>query len=477
MKKLLLLSIAASAVLFAGGDIKEVVVPEETPVVPCPTSNLKWYGQTVLYYQTQENINAVSDNELFDGDVSKANAGIKLGVTGSNLLDTGLGFGVEVVALGSLGLEKDGDTIAVPAPAGFVDGGADGIVNDYVSDTMQRADETGNDLNGGELTQAYLTYTAGNTTAKVGRMYLPKSLSPFAFSEKWNVFSNSFEAALLINSDLPDTTLVGAWVARANGINNLGAWNDMGANNNGIFMLTAQNKSVAGLTLTGTVYYGSEAGVILAGNTVGEDLVALWADAKFSTKVAGNTINIGVQGGTIDTGASDTTIAYGVKAGGKFAIPAFGNVALCAAYTGVDLQNSLNGVVDAGVSVQNLGTGVKTPLYTQMVGNQNYISGFNSDNGEANTYMVKASATYDLPALGNVSFAVAYSGTEIVSPKAVPTVNTNDFNELDVIAKTKLGDATVLAAYVNQTQDDSLAGVATNEIDTDIVRVWAKWDF
>jgi len=57
MKKLLLLSIAASAVLFAGGDIKEVVIPEEV-VVPCPTSNLKWYGQTVLYYQTAEGINA-----------------------------------------------------------------------------------------------------------------------------------------------------------------------------------------------------------------------------------------------------------------------------------------------------------------------------------------------------------------------------------------------------------------------------------
>jgi len=527
MKKLLLLSIAASAVLFAGGDIKEVVVPEETPVVPCPTSNLKWYGQTVLYYQTAEKFGAVSDFELFDGEVSKANAGIKLGVTGSNLLDTGLGFGVEVVALGSLGLEKDGDTVSAADVAAATLASSKVVLNndgsnrfaysknpnvignpltynhDYVSDTMQK---TSGGINGGELTQAYLTYTAGNTTAKVGRMYLPKSLSPLAFSEKWNVFSNSFEAALLINKDIADTTLVGAWVARANTSGNLGAWDNIGTNpyikteldlnadgtldsvglkdnNDGAFMLTAVNKSVAGLTLIGSVYYIPEASPLATGTNVlangvnNEDVMALWGDAKFSTKVAGNTIAVGVQGGMIDAGNDDPSIAYGVKASGKFAIPAFGNVALCAAYTGVDLQGMIN------APIMNVGD-VKTPLYTQMVGNQNYISGNMSHFGEANTWMVKGSATYDLPALGNVAISVAYSGTEIVNGIPVTavanplaaTINTNDFNELDVIAKTKLGDATVLAAYVNQTQDNSLA-VRSNEIDTDIVRVWAKWDF
>ncbi len=455
MKKLLLLSIAASAVLFAGGDIKEVVIPEEVEVKPCPTSNLKWYGQTVLYYQTVENGAAVTDNELFDGDVSKANAGIKLGVTGSNLMDTGIGFGVEIVALGSLGLEKDGDAIAVPAPVGFVDGGADGIVNDFVSGTMQGA---GAGINGGELTQAYLTYTAGNTTAKVGRMYLPKNLSPFAFSEKWNVFSNSFEAALLINSDLPDTTLVGAWIARGNAIGNLGAWADIGANNNGALMLTAVNKSVAGLTLTGSFYFLSEAGLLA------EDTIALWGDAKFSTKVAGNTINVGVQGGTLDVDSTDATIAYGVKAGGNFAIPAFGSVALSAAYTGVDLQNGAG-----NLAVRNISTGVKTPLYTQMVANQNFISGANSVLGTADTIVVKGSATYDLPAIGNTTLTVAYGMTEMETGAGVTL---NDYNELDVIATAKIGNAQVLAAYVATEVDDGV-----DATDNDIVRVWAKWNF
>jgi hypothetical protein len=469
MKKTLLLSMAASAVLFAGGDIAPVVVPEPA-AKPCPTSNLKWYGQTVLYYQTVEQGNAIANFELFDGDVSSANAGLKLGVTGTNLMGTGLGFGAEVVALGTLGLEKDGEVataaeVAAATAAGFAYSG--GIVNDYVDNVMQLP-SAGN-LNGGALTQLYLTYTMGNTSLKVGRMELPKSLSPLAFSESWNVFKNTFEAAVVVNTDLPDTTLVGAYVMRANGIGNLGAWDDIGSNagldadNDGVFMLTAVNKSIEGLALTGTVYYGSEiAGV--------EDMTALWGDAKFMMPVAGHNIGFGVQGGTIDIGASEATIAYGAKAMGKFNLPAFGNVALCAAYTGVDLQNSMNGAVAAGVPVVNVATGVKTPLYTQMVLNQDYISGGMSANGTANTMMVKGTATYDLPALGNVSFTVAYSMTERENGAGAAL---NDYNELDVIAKTKLGGAEVLAAYVTTEVDD---GVDAAD-DRDAVRIWAKWNF
>jgi len=457
MKKTLLLSMAASAVLFAGGDIAPVVVPEAVEAAkPCATSNLKWYGQTVLYYQTTEAGNAVENFELFDGNVARANAGLKLGVTGSNLLGTGLGFGAEVIALGTLGLEKDVDE----------NGNAD-----YVSNVM--AGVNGN-LNGGEVTQAYLSYAMGNTAVKVGRMELPKSLSPLAFSETWNVFSNTFEAALVVNTDLPDTTLVGAWVARGNGMSNgiadalglpvgtgiydLGMWRDIGANDNGAFMLTAQNKSIAGLTLTGSFYYLAEAAI------AEEDAMALWGDAKFAMPVAGNTIGFGVQGGMIDVDAEDPTIAYGVKANGSFKLPAVGSVALCAAYTGVDLQGD-----DNNLPVVNLGTFIKTPLYTQMVLNQNHINGMVTAGGTADTMMVKASATYDLPALGNVGLSVAYSMTEKETGAGVAM---SDYNELDVVATAKIAGAEVLAAYVMTEQDDS-----NDATDMDAVRIWAKWNF
>ncbi len=49
---------------------------------------------------------------------------------------------------------------------------------------------------------------------KSGRMELD---TPLAFSEKWSVVPNTFEGAVVINQDIPDTTLVGAWVGKGNG--------------------------------------------------------------------------------------------------------------------------------------------------------------------------------------------------------------------------------------------------------------------
>ncbi len=75
----------------------------------------------------------------------------------------------------------------------------------------------GNDIDditdGGWIGEAYLTYGIGNTSIKAGRQTLPKSLSPFAYSENWNVFENTFDALLIVNTDISNTTLVGAWVA------------------------------------------------------------------------------------------------------------------------------------------------------------------------------------------------------------------------------------------------------------------------
>ncbi len=44
--------------------------------------------------------------------------------------------------------------------------------------------------------------------------------TPLAFTEKWNIVNNTFEAAVALNNDIPDTTLVGAWVGKHNGHGN-----------------------------------------------------------------------------------------------------------------------------------------------------------------------------------------------------------------------------------------------------------------
>jgi hypothetical protein len=46
--------------------------------------------------------------------------------------------------------------------------------------------------------------------------------TPNAFTEKWSIEKNTFEAVVVINQDIPDTTLVGAFVGNGNGTENFG---------------------------------------------------------------------------------------------------------------------------------------------------------------------------------------------------------------------------------------------------------------
>jgi imipenem/basic amino acid-specific outer membrane pore len=66
--------------------------------------------------------------------------------------------------------------------------------------------------------EAYLDYVfTKNTDVKFGRMELD---TPLAFTERWNATANSFEAIVAVNTDVPDTVLIGAWVAKGNGATN-----------------------------------------------------------------------------------------------------------------------------------------------------------------------------------------------------------------------------------------------------------------
>jgi hypothetical protein len=365
-------------------------------------------GQAVVYYQTAE---SGGDTDFFAKGNSKANAGLQLNLNSD--LGNGFGLGLQGTALGTLGLE-----------------------NNLVSDVMQKAD---GDLNGAALTKAYLTKQLGNTTLKVGRQELPKSLSPLAFSESWNVFKNTFDAAVAINTDIPDTTVVGAYVSKSNNHGDMSNFNNMGANagdkqngtlNSGAYMLTIANKSSKVVQPTVSYYALKD----IMGAKSGD---AIWADVQVDAELP---VKLALQGGQIspDNGLKDTTV-YGAKVTGKAS-----NVALKLAYTTVD---------DGAVSVQNVGTGVKTPLYTQMVANQNYIS---TDN---DTVVLQAA----MP-LGAGKMIAQYDLTTDNSPAG------KDYNELDLIYKFKALGSNMLAAYVRADSDK-------NPDPTNIIRVWTRYNF
>ena len=171
--------------------------------------NTKVSGDANLYYQTSD---TTGNGELLDNSSSAADMSVNLNVT-TDVLKTdsvAVSAGLGYTALTTLGLEGQlVNGVWGGAHTATVNG--DGDVTNV--DTISWVNE------------AWFAATAGKTTVKVGRMELD---TPLAFTEKWSIEKNTFEAAVLINEDIADTTLVGAYIGRGNGNNN-GTVVDQGA--------------------------------------------------------------------------------------------------------------------------------------------------------------------------------------------------------------------------------------------------------
>jgi len=403
MKKTLLLSVVASTMIMAGGDIAPVEPVVETPAPVAEASGWDFSGNAVAYYQTAE----AGQGSLFEQANSGAAAGVQLRAINKNVI-AGIGAGVELSGISSLSLEKD-----------------------IVSHLVQSA--TG-DLTGGAVSQAYLTYGIGNTSLKVGRQELPKSLSPLAFSDDWNVFKNTFDAALVVNTDIPDTVVALAYVKKANSsFGPLNAFNDIHKADDNTYFAAVSNSSISNLTLTGSFYQLNS--VLGLG-----DATAIWGDAQYKM---GN-YSIGLQGALVDPTDVVATLVktnmFGAQIGGKI-----GMFDATVAYSTVDEGTvKLNNV--AGLA------GERTALYTQLLANADSIA---SDN---DTVAVKVHAS----AL-NGTFVAEYAATTDNSIAA------NDTTELDLAYVTTVGKTTLFAGYVLRTADKAE--------DTNIIRAWARYAF
>jgi hypothetical protein len=135
-------------------------------------------------------------------------------------------------------------------------------------------------------------YTTGETKIKIGRQELD---TPFAFTEKWNATSNSFEAIVVTNTDLlKDTPLQLMWVSKGNGANNsfesapqvFGAENTFNnymsyevagkaVNPGGMLVLGAKNNSIKSIPIQAWYY-----------NTL-DVMQAWWIQADAKTKDLG----------------------------------------------------------------------------------------------------------------------------------------------------------------------------------------------
>lgn len=184
--------------------------------------NIKMSGDLNVFYSTTDaagqTSNAIVGNTgsgtLFDKDSSAADVGLNLNISAdlakNDLVTVSAGAGYTL--LSTLGLENNfvgnvwGGAHSATLGTGASYAGAPGVDGAKVE-------------NANWFNEAWVAVTAGKSTVKLGRMELD---TPLAFTEKWTIEKNTFEAAVLINQDIPDTTVVAAFVGTGNGTENLG---------------------------------------------------------------------------------------------------------------------------------------------------------------------------------------------------------------------------------------------------------------
>ncbi len=325
-----------------------------------------------------------------------------------------------------------------------------GLENNLVSNTM-----IGNNANVGiedswAMSQMWMAATMGKTTVKIGRQELD---TPLLFTEKWNILKNTFDAAVILNNDLPDTTLVGAWVGKHNGIGqtaqNFGAtgrtaavygaaqgdsaYGDAGlaaagalATGDGLkgaYAAAAVNKSIPNTTLQAWYY-----DIVSAAD-------AFWLQAD--TKVAGM-VSLGAQYSQINPKSTLAAVPdskiWAVKAGVDVA-----GVNLYAAYSDADEEGI------AGFS--NVSTSDKTKIYTG--DGSIYMDGIVTAPG-TQAWKVGASTK----AVPGVTLSASYADASDIY-----NIGGNDISAWDIVASTNVGPLGLTAIYT-QVDNDTVAGAA-----------------
>ncbi len=271
MKKGLLLSAMASAVLFAGGDIAPV-----EPVQPAPAATADFWGQIGARYEFYKN--SWSANSWGKRD-NKFDVAVVLGIKKD--LGNGFGLGAEIAGWSSLGLNKIAEYPAVCC--------------------------TGNDKSDAEISQLYLTYTFGNTAIKAGRQAIPLAVSPGLWTDRTvGVADYTYDGIVVVNKDLPNTTLVAAWVASVSGNDNTIKLSDTDKVK-GAVMLGVINNSIANTTLKLVGYYTPKYDPAHAGGGF-KNIWQVWASAE--TKFNEN-VSAGLQ--LVGAGAKDRVTGNSLK--------------------------------------------------------------------------------------------------------------------------------------------------------------------
>ena len=370
--------------------------------------NGKINGEFKVWYQTNDN--DTGNNNIFDKENSIFDAGLGLGYTTDNY--HGFSACVNFFAIDDLGAYDN-----------FANSSIHGVDH---SDTASW------------LGEAFISYNKANTHLNIGRQNLT---SPLINSDNWAVFPNNFEAILVQNRDLPNTTVSICYVSEERTLKSE-TFEDI-AEDGGIF-LGVVNKSLPNTLLSGYYYHIDDVSDI--------DAIYFEATAKLSSiSLAGQYIFFDPDG--INT---EETNAFGFKISSKFGI-----FDLSAAFSSVD-----NGTLNAAKLSDN---GIKTPLYTAT------LSGDGDIAGATDTDSYKFSI--GLSPIDNFNLTATFAYYDHGSNSSARPNDESISDEL-VIRYTGFKNITLFGAYVYSDHNGIGAwkGATINEA-LNSIRIWASYKF
>ncbi len=419
--------------------------------------NTKVSGDAKLYYGTQDS-DATNAPDMFSKDSGYTNFSAHIGLTTDLTKGVSAGVGAQVVT--TLGVEHN-------------------LVSKVWSNAHTVDASTGASFAGGAqvdsamwMDEVWLAGSAFDTTLKIGRQPLD---TPLAFTETWGVDRNTFEAVVLINQSLPDTTLVATSIGKSNG----SADDRTSIREGGTGNLNDISATAAGYVAADGIFstFGSQGtyafGVV--NNSIKPLVVQAWyydmvqlaeaywlqADLKIDSILAGvqyantqadagaNLGTLGILGATKDTSAWSAMVGYDMK----------DVVKVKAAISSVDDDGILGVANTATGGVATLGG--QSKLYTEMWWNYGYVSAVGAE-----SYSLTAEATV----AGDIALLAGYYNADIKT-----TTVDKEMSEIALSASKSFGPLDTSLALIFANLEDK--NTPSNDVKTTDLQVYLTYNF
>lgn len=397
-------TVTATGISFAADTITDAV------------KNGKISGEAKVWYQTNDDD---THKSIFDSENSKFDAGLKL----SYITDAYQGFkaGVSFYVVDDLGAYEN-----------------------WANSSMLKVDHSDT---AAWLGEAYISYEAYNTCAKAGRQNIK---SPLVNSDGWAIFPNNFEAALIKNSDLPNTTLIGGYVWEERWLQSTDQkFNDF---HDGVIMLGAINQSISNTEFAAWFYRADDDDMSTESN---DETISTYLEAK--TKV--DTCSLGAQFIRIDPdeSGSDPTNAIAAKIAAKIGI--------------FDMSAAYSYVTDGSRLAAKISDhSIKTPLYTKTIAGDADIA------GRPDTESIRVSAAVD--PIEKLKLIAAYAYYSMDDTRDFGVICDGDCTQAEFVCKyTGLKNVSLWSALWYS--DHEGIGVYNGLNDDDLItfRFWASYKF